>query len=108
MKLFNRPPAITPQEAMERAAAGKITLVDVREPAELRSGRPAGATHIPLRQLSGRLSELDRGRPVAFLCRSGARSGRAARLATKAGYDALNVRGGVIAWTHAGLPLRRR
>ena len=66
----------------------------------------AAPLHIPLR-LPGRLSELDRDRPVAFLCRSGTRSSQAARLATKAGYEALNVRGGLHAWSRANLPLTR-
>jgi rhodanese-related sulfurtransferase len=105
--LFKRAPAITPAEAMNRVAAGEITLVDVREAAELRAGRPSDAVHIPLRELPGRLTELDADRPVAFLCRSGSRSSRAARLATKAGYDALNVRGGLLAWSRAELPLTR-
>jgi len=47
------------------------------------------------------------GRQVAFLCHSGARSSRATGIAIKAGHDAVNVRGGVIAWTRAGLPLTR-
>ena len=44
------------------------------------------------------------GRPVAFICRSGARSARATRQARAAGIDAHNVRGGMIAWDRAGLP----
>jgi rhodanese-related sulfurtransferase len=106
--LFRRTPGITPEEAMQRVAAGELTLVDVRETAELRAGRPGGALHIPLRQLPGRLTELHPDRPVAFLCRSGTRSSQAARLATKAGYEALNVRGGLLAWSRANLPLARQ
>jgi len=80
-------------------------LVDVREPAELRAGRVHGSINIPLRQLAARISELDGGRPVAFLCRSRARSSSAARIATKAGHDAVNIRGGAIAWARADLPM---
>ena len=46
-------------------------------------------------------------RQVAFLCHSGARSSRATAIAIKAGYDAVNVRGGMIAWNRAGLPVAR-
>jgi len=53
------------------------------------------------------LGELEGDRQVAFLCHSGARSSRATGLALKAGYDAVNVRGGVIAWNRAGLPMTR-
>ena len=79
-------------------------LVDVREPGELRGGRVRGAINIALGQLRARVHELEHGHQVAFLCHSGARSSRATGIAINAGYDAVNVRGGVIAWTRAGLP----
>lgn len=104
---FTRKPSITAAEAADRMARREIVLVDVRQQAELRSGRIRGAVHIPLTQLRERLPELDRDRPVAFLCHSGARSSRATGMALKAGYDALNVQGGMIAWNRAGLPLKR-
>ncbi len=66
-----------------------------------------GAVNIPLGQLGSPLPELDGEHRVAFLCHSGARRTRATGMARKAGYDAVNVRGGVIAWTRAGMPLSR-
>lgn len=106
--LFRRPRTITPAEAAEQASRRELVLVDVREPAELRaSGRIKGARNVPLGQLPARLGELDAGATVAFVCQSGARSAGAMRIAAKAGYDALNVRGGVAAWQRAGLPLTR-
>ncbi len=105
--LFARKPSITPQEAAAGIAARELVLVDVRQAAELRGGRIRGATHIPLTELRIRLAEIDPGRRVAFLCHSGARSSRATGLALKSGYDAVNVRGGVMAWQRAGLPLAR-
>lgn len=96
---------LTPAEASDGLRRGELQLVDVREHAELSQGRVAGAKHIPLAQLSQRLHELDHSRPVAFLCRSGSRSALATRKAAKAGLDAANVRGGLLAWSRAGLPL---
>ena len=55
-----------------------------------------GAINIPLGQLRARVHELKHGRRIASLCHSGARSSRATGIAIKAGYDAVNVRGGVI------------
>ncbi len=104
MALFHRTPAVTPEEAARRLAAGKLVLVDVREQRELLDGRVDGAVHIPLGQLAARLGELDRGHPVAFMCRSGSRSAMATRTAAGAGYDAVNVKGGILAWARAGLP----
>ena len=103
--LFARPKTMTPAEAADAMLRGELQLVDVREPAELAAVRIGGAIHIPLGQLSSRLDELDRGRPVAFLCASGTRSAMATRTGAKAGLNARNVQGGIKAWARAGLPL---
>ena len=108
MVFLQRKPSITPELAAQQLAAGELVVIDVREPAEVGEARVRGATNIPLGQLSERVGELDRRRPVAFLCRSGARSATATRAALNAGYDAVNVKGGVMAWSRAGLPLARR
>ena len=105
--LFGRKPSITAEQAAAGLASRQLVLVDVRQPIELRTGRIRGSVNIPLAQLRARLGELERDRQVAFLCHSGARSSRATALAIKAGYHAVNVRGGTIAWNRAGLPLTR-
>jgi rhodanese-related sulfurtransferase len=104
---FARKPSITPEAAAQGLASRELVLVDVRQPAEVAAGRVHGAVQIPLTQLGSRLRELDRARRVAFLCHSGARSSRATAVALKAGYDAVNIRGGISAWKRAGLPLTR-
>ena len=104
---FTRKPSITPEQAAFALANRELVLVDVRQALEVQRGRIQGAVNIPLRQLRERLSEFDRDRPVAFLCHSGARSSRATGIAIKAGYDAANVRGGLIGWRRAGLPVTR-
>jgi len=104
---FSRKPSITPEQAAAGLANGKLALVDVRQSFEVERARIHGAINIPLSHLRGRLPELDRDSPVAFLCHSGARSSRATGIAIKAGYDAVNVRGGMIEWRRAGLPLAR-
>ena len=102
--LFSRSKSLTPSDAAAALARGELQLIDVREPSELSEARVKGARHIPLGQLPAKLGELDRDRPVAFLCRSGSRSAIATRSATKAGLDAANVKGGITAWARAGLP----
>ena len=105
--LFTRKPSITADQASARVSTRELVLVDVRQPAELRHGRVHGSVNIPLAELRDRVHELDAQRQVAFLCHSGARSSRATAIAIKAGYDAVNVRGGMIAWNRAGLPVAR-
>ena len=109
-KLFggNSGESIDVAEAQRRATAGEVELVDVREKDEWKSGHAPLAKHIPLGNLSGQLKGLaGKGRPIAFICRSGARSGSACGAARKAGIEAINVKGGMSAWTRAGLPVAR-
>ncbi len=57
-------------EARRRLDAGRAALIDVREPEEWAEGHVAGALHIPLGELGGRLDELPRDRDLLFFCRS--------------------------------------
>jgi rhodanese-related sulfurtransferase len=91
-------------EARSRMDTGAIP-VDVREPAEWAAGHAEGAWHIPLAQLGQGHGELRVGRPVITVCRSGARSARAATLLAGQGADASNLDGGMRAWAAAGLPV---
>ena len=78
-------------------AAGAL-LVDVREPDEFADGTIDGAINVPLGEVEGRIGLFDKSTPIAFLCRSGNRSGKAAELYREAGYKAVNLRGGMLAW----------
>ena len=92
------------RSAYAAALRGDVTLVDVREDAEVAEGLAAGARHIALSRLPGALDELPVG-PVAITCRSGARSQKAVAMAVAHGRpDVQNVTGGFIAWQAAGLP----
>ena len=77
---------------------GDVQLVDVREPLEVRAGTLPGAVNIPLGELPGRVGELDPARRVLLLCRSGNRSGQAARWLAAQGFgDVVNLSGGMFA-----------
>ena len=90
-----------------RTGSGGI-LVDVREPEEWATGHVPNARHIPLRDLPARLETLPRSTPLYLICRSGARSHRAAAYLKQAGFERpINVRGGMLAWERAGLPVER-
>jgi rhodanese-related sulfurtransferase len=97
-------PSIEAPAAHADANAGKLVLVDVREPAEVAEAAVPGARHIPLGQLVARSGQLPADRRIAFICRSGNRSRTATKAALDAGLDAVNVKGGVTAWRMAGLP----
>jgi rhodanese-related sulfurtransferase len=84
--------------------AGAFVL-DVREHDEWDAGHIAGAVHIPLGELGARYTELERGRPLFVICRSGIRSDRAAQALAGAGWDARNVSDGMMGWQSAGRPM---
>ena len=98
-------PQLTPaQLASERDS---VRVVDVREPAEVATGRIAGAVNIPLGQLAGRLGELAADAPIVTVCQSGGRSRRGAAALAAASYTVSNLDGGMNAWTGDGRPVER-
>lgn len=80
-------------------------LVDVRAEHEWEAGRIAGAVHVPLAELSERVGEIEKDRPVVLYCRGGNRSTMAADALTEAGYDAVKLSEGIVGWADEGLPL---
>ncbi len=101
-------PNLDASAAKEKLAAKpKPFLLDVRQPEEYREGHIPGATLIPLGELQQRLQELPRDRQIICVCHSGNRSSSATRLLASAGYDAINLRGGMIDWTNQGLAIKK-
>ena len=80
-------------------------LVDVRADHEWETGRITGATHVPLAELSERVGEIDRDRPVVLYCRGGNRSTMATEALAAEGYEAVKLSEGIVGWAEAGLPL---
>ncbi len=80
----------------------ELQIIDVRHSHEWDAGRIEGARHIPLDELAGRIEEIDPQRPVVTVCRSGARSGKAAELLQSEGFEAENLEGGMKAWADEG------
>ena len=96
--------------AIDQAAAALdqgAAVIDVREPAEFRTGHLPGAVNIPMGQLAARLGDIDRNRPVYVVCASGNRSSAMTDVLTAAGFDAINVAGGTSAWARSGRPIQK-
>jgi rhodanese-related sulfurtransferase len=96
---------LSPARVAELLRDDEIQLVDVREDYEREAGHVAGSLHLPLAELTAAAPTIDPGRPIVFVCRVGARSSMAAWSFARAGYDAHNLEGGMLAWAAAGLPL---
>lgn len=80
-------------------------LLDVRENDEWAAGYAPGARHIPLGELGARSTEIPPDETIYVICRSGVRSARAATALAGAGWEAVNVAGGMQDWAAAGRPM---
>jgi phage shock protein E len=96
--MFMKAGDVSSAEARQLVRAG-ARLVDVRTPAEFASSHLPGAINIPVQELEARLSEL---RPLdgglVVYCRSGHRSGNAARTLKRAGFSAVRDLGPMSRW----------
>ena len=82
------------------ASREKPVLLDVREPWEFERARIDGAQLVPMREVPGRLGEIEQGKPVVAICHHGGRSMQIALFLEKAGYNNVhNLVGGVDAWS---------
>jgi rhodanese-related sulfurtransferase len=82
-------------------------LLDVREADEWDLGHAPGAVHIPMEDVPARLDEIDIDAEIYVVCRQGGRSAVVVEYLQSIGYEAVNVRDGMVAWQKAGRPLTR-
>lgn len=99
---------ITPQAA--QGLRGKARLIDVREAGELATeGFIAGVEHVPLATVEAAARGWNKDDELVIICRSGGRSSRAAAALVAAGFrNVMNMAGGMLAYTAAGLPVARK
>ena len=93
---------IGPREFLERRTSGsQMTLLDVREDWEIRLAPvPSDVVHIPMGEISDRLSELDPLQETVVICRSGGRSLEVARFLERNGFTSVfNLAGGILTWS---------
>ncbi|MEJ2576193.1 MAG: rhodanese-like domain-containing protein [Gammaproteobacteria bacterium] len=103
--------AVDPVQATDLINHQNAVVVDVRSMAEFNGGHIINAVNIPLNGFKNQLGQLEKykDRPIVDCCRSGSRSGMAVRTLRKAGFEkAHNLRGGMLAWESANLPVKRR
>lgn len=98
-----RDPASRPGDG----SAGPL-MVDVRELREFVDVRVPGAVLYPTSSFVHRFEALARDRPLHIICRTGSRSAAVTGFLLRNGWtDVHNVAGGMMAWLHAGLEVRR-
>jgi rhodanese-related sulfurtransferase len=86
-------------------------VLDVRSMAEFKDGHIVNAINIPLNGLANNVKQIEkhRDKPIVTVCRSGSRSGSACAILRKHGFENVkNLRGGMLAWENASLPVKRK
>lgn len=100
-------PTLSPQQVFDRVQAHQpMLLIDVRELPEWQEAHITGSQLIPLPRFFQRRLNLPPDRDVVFLCRSGRRSRQVVGMLRDQGWtNVYNMRGGIIRWRSAELPL---
>ncbi|HTS01647.1 MAG TPA: rhodanese-like domain-containing protein [Thermoanaerobaculia bacterium] len=81
-------------------AGDSCCVLDVREARELLvANYPFPVLNIPMGQIPARLGEIPADRTIVCACRSGARSAQVAAYLRSHGRDAVNLDGGILAWS---------
>lgn len=110
---LNQVRQLAPAEVRERVVSGNPPLIlDVREEDEFSDelGHIGGSVLVPLKDLSARAAEFAESKQaeVIVICRTGMRSTTAAAILTGLGFEHVNnMRGGMLDWIGAGLPVDR-
>lgn len=89
-------------EVVKRQAAALV--VDVRSDKECSREDLEGARHLMFGDLSRRIAEPPRDRPIITVCGSGYRSSIAASLLAQHGISVSSMDGGIAAWNQQKLP----
>jgi DMSO/TMAO reductase YedYZ molybdopterin-dependent catalytic subunit/glyoxylase-like metal-dependent hydrolase (beta-lactamase superfamily II) len=97
-------PHVSPRAAQALLDKGAL-LLDVREPDEWGTGHAPPATLIPMGQVLAKTNDLPRNRTIVVVCRSGGRSAAVTDALRAGGFEAVNLAGGMSAWSAAGLPV---
>ncbi len=96
------------QEFAELIADSNVVVLDVRTAAEFAEGHIQGAILMDQGQrgfMEQAQAALPADKTIAVYCRSGRRSANAAGRLADGGYKCVNLKGGIIAWRGAGMPV---
>jgi rhodanese-related sulfurtransferase len=94
-------PAVSADRSFELLKEGAL-LIDIRELDEWQAGHAPMAVHMPMSSLGSVIAGLDKDVATIFICRSGRRSDTVVGALVGAGYNAINLLGGMQSWQEAG------
>ncbi|WP_295428676.1 rhodanese-like domain-containing protein [uncultured Thiodictyon sp.] len=102
---------VEPLGATEMINHKDATVIDVRSAADFAAGHIVNAVNIPMNGFKNQLAVLGKykGKPIIVNCKSGGQSGAACEHLRKQGFEEVyNLKGGILAWQAANLPLSRK
>ena len=85
-----------------------VVVLDVRTAEEYADGHIERAVNIDYKKddfMDRAKATLPTGKTIAIYCRSGRRSANAASMLAPEGYVLVNLKGGIIDWQNAGMPV---
>jgi rhodanese-related sulfurtransferase len=103
--------SVDPVSATDLINHKDAAVIDVRPAADFAKGHIINAQNIPINGFKSQIGALQKYKagPVVIACRSGAQSSIACQVLRKSGFaEVYNLRGGVLAWQNANLPLTRK
>lgn len=96
------------KEFDELIADSNVVILDVRKAEEFDEGHIKGAVLIDQFQsdfVELAQAKLPKDKTIAIYCRSGRRSANAAAKLANVGYKCVNLKGGILAWKEADMPV---
>lgn len=87
--------------------SGEAVIVDVREHDEVAHAAVAVAKLLPMSHVDVDDYPDFGAKKVVVLCHSGVRSASVTQALRTRGVEAFNLKGGIVAWMQAGLPVNR-
>ena len=77
----------------------KISLIDVREDAELKISKISQSIHIPMKTIPYNLKQISTEKTIIIMCKTGGRSAQVCEYLNNQGYsNVYNLKGGIISW----------
>ncbi len=98
---------LAPGEATRRLNHENAIMVDMRTDKDFRDGHIVNAIHAPADSAANKLQKY-RDQSLIIYCRSGQQSNQLAGKLVKQGFENVNnLKGGILAWQQADLPLSK-
>ena len=103
--------SVDPVAATELINHQEAVVIDVRPTADYQKGHIINALNIPSNGFTNQINSLNKhkDKPIIISCRSGSQSQATCHQLRKAGFEQVfNLRGGILAWQNANLPITRK